>query len=610
MALARSAPHRSLPVVVADTETKRLSNRRAGNWSVHLAIGLSGMTALGAEVVWTRLFGLLLGQTTYAFSIILAVFLIGVSLGSGAVSAVTRRVLNPRRAFGLTQLALIGAIAWASWNITCAFPYWPVNPRLATGSWFQFQIDLVRCLWAILPPACLWGASFPLALAVVSAKGSDGARVVGGLYAANTVGGILGALVTSLILIAAIGTQNCQRFLMGLAALAAALTLLSASEYRGPRSKIRQVGSALAIACFTAILARTVVAVPALLVGHGRLSAVERRTQETFLFVGEGLNSSPAVSRDLNGILSYYNAGKIQASSLPQDMRLQRMLGHLTTLVPANPRDILVIACGAGVTAGAASVDPRVERLTIAEIEPLVPNVVAPAFGDYNDHVVSNPKVQVEIDDARHFLTTTPRMYDGITSDPFDPWVKGAANLYTVEFWELVRRHLNPGGAVTVFVQLYDSGLAAVKSEVASFFEVFPNGTIWANTVAGQGYDVVLLGQAAPSQIDVGTVEGLLRRPEFAPVLRSLREVGVDSAESLLSTYGGRAADLAPWLGDAEINRDGNLRLQFLAGFDMNGDQRAEIYREMLEFRRYPDGLFVGSPDRLRALRADLRAQH
>ena len=129
-----------------------------------------------------------------------------------------------------------------------------------------------------------------------------------------------------------------------------------------------------------------------------------------------------------NGILSYHNAGKVQASSQPQDMRLQRMLGHLTTLVPANPQSVLVVACGAGVTAGAASIDPRVENLTIAEIEPLVPSVVAKYFGDHNFNVVKNPKVHVEVDDARHFLNTTKEKFDAITSDPFDPWVKGAAN--------------------------------------------------------------------------------------------------------------------------------------------------------------------------------------
>ena len=106
---------------------------------------------------------------------------------------------------------------------------------------------------------------------------------------------------------------------------------------------------------------------------------------------------------------------------------------------------------------------------TIAEIEPLVPASVSKYFGEHNYNVVDNPKVTVHIDDARHFLLTTDEMFDAITSDPLDPWVKGAATLYTREFFEIVKRHLNPGGVVTLFVQLYESNPAAVKSEIGTF---------------------------------------------------------------------------------------------------------------------------------------------
>src|SRR5260221_2245216 len=104
-------------------------------------------------------------------------------------------------------------------------------------------------------------------------------------------------------------------------------------------------------------------------------------------------------------------------------MRLQRMLGHLTTLAPAHPRSVLVIGCGAGVTAGAVSIDPAVERVTIAEIEPLVPRVVSTYFGRANHDVVRNPKVHVVIDDARHVVMTAREQFDAITSDPLDPFV-------------------------------------------------------------------------------------------------------------------------------------------------------------------------------------------
>jgi spermidine synthase len=615
--LARSEPHAE-PRRLAEGPAAAPSDNptgvgRAGDWVVYASIALSGCSALGAEVIWTRLYSLLLAGSTYTFSIILAVFLIGIGLGSSAGSALSRTTPNPRRALGVVQFLLIGAMAWASWNITSALPYWPVNPRLAATPWFQFQIDFVRCLWSIFPAAILWGASFPLALASVAAPDRDGGVVVGRVYAANTIGAIIGALLTSLVLVRAIGTQNGSRVLVVLAAVSALLLLvpgLAGLPWGALRLTRKDALAALCIALATSLAVRNTEPPPAFLIGHGRYAAAERNQNETYLYVGEGMNSSPAVSRDANGILSYHNAGKVQASSQPQDMRLQRMLGHLTTMLPANPKNVLVVACGAGVTAGAASIDPRVEHMTIVEIEPLVPNVVAKYFGEQNFNVVKNPKVTVETDDARHFLMTTKQKFDAITSDPFDPWVKGAANLYTTEFWELVKSHLNPGGVVTAWVPLYDGGMAAAKSQVATFFGVFPAGIIWGNTVRGEGYDIVLSGQAGDAaHVDVDRLESLLASPDFSQVAQSLRQIGFNSATGLLSTFGGRGSELGPWLVDAQINRDRNLRLQFVAGLGMNVDQRAEIYRGILAQRRYPEDLFTGSPAHLTELRTQMLAR-
>src|SRR6185312_11594146 len=142
-------------------------------------------------VVWTRLFGMLLGATVYAFSLILAVFLIGLGLGSW-IGAEASRKMRARAALGWSQIALAFGIGWTAWMIADSLPYWPINPQLTTSPWFTFQIDFVRCLWAILPAAVLWGASFPLALAALATPEEDPGRVVGGVYAANTLGGIAG----------------------------------------------------------------------------------------------------------------------------------------------------------------------------------------------------------------------------------------------------------------------------------------------------------------------------------------------------------------------------------------------------------------------------------
>jgi len=297
----------------------------------------------------------------------------------------------------------------------------------------------------------------------------------------------------------------------------------------------------------------------------------------------------------------------VQASSEPQDMRLQRMLGHMTHLIPKSPKNILVIGCGAGVTAGAVSIGPRVEHVTIAEIEKLVPTSVDEFFAQHNYNVVKNPKVKIHIDDARHFLLTTKEKFDAVTSDPLDPWVKGAATLYTEEFFNVVKEHLNPGGVVTLFVQLYESNSAAVKSEVATFFKAFPNGVVWGNTNNGQGYDLVLMGQAEPVKINLDEMEAKLASPEFQEVAQSLREIGFNSAVELFSTYAGQPSDLAPWLADAQINKDRNLRLQFLAGLGFNLYQSGPIYSDMIQYTKFPDNLFTGSDGLMQALREGIQ---
>jgi spermidine synthase len=562
---------------------------------IYVAIALSGMTALGAEVVWTRLLSLLLGGTTYTFSLILAVFLLGLGIGSGLASALARHVASPRVAFGLCQAALCVAIAWAAVMIGRSLPYWPIDPSLSMSPWFNFQLDVVRSLWMVLPGAILWGASFPLALASVAASDRDAARVVGGLFAANTLGAIVGSLGAG-PLVAWVGSQHAQQVMIGICAASAVLILARLSGRTALRgSWIRTAALAAGVALGAgALIWQAVPAVPGLLVAYGRFAATWVNQAE-FLYVGEGLNASVAVSRLPSGVLNYHNAGKVQASSEPQDMRLQRMLGHLTTLLPEHPRSVFVIGFGAGVTAGAVSIDPRVEKVTIAEIEPLVPRTVSTFFSHHNFDVARNPKVRITIDDGRHFLVTTDEKFDAITSDPLDPWVKGAAMLYSQEFFELVREHLNPGGVATLFVQLYSSSEEAVKSEVSTFFKVFPNGLVFGNTNNGAGYDLVLVGQAEPFRIDLDRFETRLRTPEFAPVASSLYEAGYTSGLDLLSTYAGQARDMGGWMQDAVITRDLNLRLQYLAGLGLNLREGDAIYRNLLAYRQMPEGVFVGS---------------
>ncbi len=620
------------PPVARQSTQPETPLRAQGAAAVYVTIALSGLTALGAEVVWTRLLGLMLGATTYTFSIILAVFLIGLGIGSSVGSFLSRTTDRARLLLGGCQILLAGTAAWAAYMITRSLPNWPINPSISMSPWYTFQLDMAMCVWTILPAAILWGASFPLALAAVASRGQDPGRLVGGVYAANTVGAILGALGFSLLVIPLEGTQTAQRLLILLPVLSALVVLLPLLWRESPAgesdgdlaSKFVGVGAVAVAIVLAFVLAIGVPVVPWGVIAYGRFVATYGGrlapgivpeemvphgggNPDTYCcYMGEGLNGSAVVSMTTDGIRSFHSAGKVQASNDPRDMRLQRMLGHISALALPEPKSVLVVAGGAGVTAGTFVVYPGIKRIVICDIEPLVPEHVAPMFKKENYDVVHDPRVEIIHDDGRHFIRTTKEKFDIITSDPIDPWVKGCAALNTVEYYDMCKKHLNPGGVVSLWIPLYESNTPTIKSVLATFFRVFPNGVLWSNDTNGEGYDAVLFGQDQPTRIDVDALQARLDLPENAPVKQSLDDVGFHSAEDLLSTYAGQARDLQEWMKDAQINTDRNLRLQYLAGMAYNTYIGTEILTGITRYYRFPSNLFVGTDVRLQSLEEKL----
>ena len=587
---------------------------QAARGGIYLTIAISGLCALGGEVAWTRILALLLGGTVYTFSIILAVYLLGLGIGSTVGSALARSSPRPGRDLGLCQVLLTAAVAWSAFVLCRSLPYWPIAPSLARSPWMSFQLDLVRCLWAILPATLLWGASFPLALAAAAERGQDPGRLVARVYAANTLGAIAGALGFTLWIIPGFGTQGAQRTLVALSGTAGLVMLAPAAWSPGKRAaNTARAGLLLAAALLAAWLTSGVPPVPGTLIALGRYVAFRQdvRNERTnaryddpnILYVGEGLTESVVVS-DNGHIRLFHVSGKVEATTAGKDMRLQRMLGHIPALVHPHPRSVLIVGFGAGVTAGSFVLYPGVERIVICEIEPLVTGKVAPFFRNENYDVLSDPRVEVVYDDARHYVLTTREKFDVITSDPIHPWVKGSGALYSRDYFDLVRRHLNPGGVVTQWVPLYQASEPTVKGEIATFFAAFPNGTIWANLDRGQGYDLVLLGTDGPTTIDLDALDERVKRPDHLNVARSLQAVGFPSVIDLMATYAGRRDDLAPWLAGAEINRDRKPWLQYRAGMESYTEQKADTYAAMAAYRRFPEELFLGSEKLKQELRA------
>ena len=149
---------------------------------------------------------------------------------------------------------------------------------------------------------------------------------------------------------------------------------------------------------------------------------------------------------------------------------------------------------------------------------------------------------------------------------------------------------------------LYESDELTVKSELATFFAVFPYGTVWANTVNGQGYDMVFMGQAEPLKINLDEIQQRWNRPDYSAVVQSLREIGIASPLDLFSTYAGQQSDLGPWVAGTPVTHDIDLRLQYIGGWSINSTMEDKIYRDMLAARRSPDNLFAGSPQAVQAL--------
>jgi spermidine synthase len=570
--------------------------------AVYAVAALSGMTALGAQVVWTRLLALLFGATTYTFAIILAVFLGGLGLGSVLAAAALRRGHDSRELLAASQLALVAALTYAAEMIAKVIPY--TSPARVTPIEVVHVLHTQRCIEVILPAAILWGASFPLALAAAARAERDTGRSSGHVYAANTAGAIVGALFASFVAIPTWGTRGAQQILTALAGASAAIMYFSihlrdANEPK-PRASRVSPGLLAAIALPVALVAaRVIPGLPPRFQAQGRYIWTFRDA-DTFPYVEEGVASTVAVSQK-DDQRAFHVAGKVEASTIPADMRLQRLLGHLTALAHPRPESVLVVGLGAGVTAGSFVVHPEIKRIVICEIEPRVVPAARDYFSEQNHAVIDDPRVTIVHDDARHFLATTREKFDLVTSDPIHPWVRGNSVLFSREYYAIVKRRLAPGGIATQWVPLYETSERAIKIQMRTFMDAFPNGTVWNSEETGKGYDVVLLGHVERPRFDLGAVQ---RRIDENPALaKSLAEAKLASAVDLFATFGIGAGELAPWLADTPVNDDFSLKLEYISGLAFNLQAADSIYASMVRTRRYPEGLFVGPPDAERQLR-------
>jgi spermidine synthase len=579
--LARSSParvHGAPPLPAAGAPARGVDLRM-----VYLGTALSGFTALGAQVIWTRLLTLLFGATVFAFAIILAVFLGGLGIGSAVAAGLLRRGVAPVRGFAWSQLVLVPTVLLAAFLLARVLPY--ASPRDSIPVEALHAQHVLRAIDVILPSAVLWGMSFPLALAAVNRLGGDPARSSGYVYASNTVGAILGALLVSFWAIPTYGTRWAQQALVVLAALSAAILFHGARE----RSASIEGRSRLLLpppwALAVGLLAAAVLpGISQVFLAHGRyIWWVDPR--DRFPYVSEGAASTVAVHVGPDGYKNFHVSGRVEATNNPNDLRTERLIGHLTGLLHPHPKSVLVVGLGGGVSAGALALYPEVKRIVICEIEPRVVGA-ANEFTAENYGVLADPRVEIVFDDARHFLATTREKFDVITSDPIHPWVRGNSILFSREYYEIVKARLEPGGIATQWVPLYETSELAIRIQMRTFIDAFPNGMVFNTAISGRGYDVVNVGGAAPLRLDLDAIDRRLAgNPKLA---QSLSDVRILNAVDLLSTYGTSGTDMRKWLEGVPVNRDFSLKLEYISGMALNAGEADPIYQHMIAGRRLP----------------------
>jgi spermidine synthase len=570
---------------------------------VYLGTALSGFTALGAQVIWTRLLTLLFGATVYAFAIILAVFLGGLGIGSALAAYLLRRGHNALGSFAWSQFLLVPSLFVGGLVLARLLPFAAPQSYAWIPEGARQGLHVLRAIDVILPSAVLWGMSFPFALAAAGGGHGDTAQSSGNVYAANTIGAIAGSLGISFWAIPQQGTRWAAQVLAVGAGLSAALLFWAASRRvraqatQGRRS-LRLLSPALVLAVsFTA--AAFLPGLSRVFLAHGRyVWWVDPRDE--YPYVSEGAASTVAVHIAPDGYRNFHVSGRVEATNNPNDLRTERLIGHLSAIPHPRPESVLVVGLGGGITAGTLALYPEVKRMVICEIEPRVVGA-AQLFSAENYAVLSDPRVQVVFDDARHFLATTREKFDIITSDPIHPWVRGNSLLFSREYYAIVKAHLKPGGIATQWVPLYETSELAIKVQLRTFMDAFPNGTMWNTVTGGKGFDVVLVGGLEPLRIDIPATE---RRMFADPRMSdSFKQVRITSVIDLLSCYGASGKDMQRWLEGAPINRDFSLKLEYISGLALDQKEADAIYSHMAADRTFPAETFTGPPEQVDELR-------
>jgi spermidine synthase len=547
-------------------------------WPAAIALGVSGFASLTLKVVWTRLLVQILGPTTYAFSTVVAIFIIGIAIGAAIASALAARMQRPAFALAIAMLLSAGfAIAAASavdWALLTLAGIVVKPDAQFTGVLIR-EVLLVSSL--LLPMTIAFGAAFPFAVAVAGGEDDTVTRNIGVIYAVNTLGAIGGSLLTGFFLVPVIGLHLTIQMVAALTAITALIIALVGAAGRG-----RLISAALAVI----VLAAVAIAPHwdrALLSSGAYKYAIAMRGPDlqTSLTVGELLSyregaTGTVTVRRATGSLSLAIDGKVDASNAG-DMLTQRLLAHVPLLLHPKPQRAAIIGLGSGVTLGSALTHP----LTSATVLEISPEVVEASkyFENENHKALSDPRTRLIIGDGRTHLMLGRETYDVIVSEPSNPWMAGIASLLTREFFESARARLSPGGVLCQWAHTYDISTRDLKSIVATFLSVFPDGTLW---LVGDA-DVLLVASTAPLEPRIAGIAAAMKRPGVAA---DLATVGVNDPFAVTSIFIAGGSALKAWATADVVQTDDRSPLEFSGPrsiFGSSRDDNATILRELAE---------------------------
>ncbi|WP_280358811.1 fused MFS/spermidine synthase [Pseudomonas sp. BN606] len=568
-----------------------VSARMPRSTAARLAIALycvAGGVALGYEVVWSQSIVQFMSTRTFAFAMVLATYLTGLVLGSALYARRADRIRDPWGLFGLLiaaagLIALLQVAGLGRWLVIAQTQMemlvLQVTGNELAGMCARFA---TAALSMVFLPTTLLGAAFPLALRLAVDSGHVG-RDVGVVVALNTLGGIIGVMLTGFLLVPGVGLVRTLAVLAVLAALVGCIAAWRGAEV-GPSMR----GTILALAVTT--LAIAVLTPPQRL---AELLPGARNGQITFYEEGRG-GTVAVVTQGRQGreFSRLYIQGVSNTGDAMPSLRYMRLQALLPLLIHRQkPQSALVIGFGTGITAGAMLRYPGLQRPVVAELLPEV-LAAAPLFKG-NFDAVNDPRLDIRLRDGRRELLRSAERYDLVTLEPPPPSAAGVVNLYSRDFYQLAASRLQVGGLVAQWLPLPTQNDEDSRSLVRSFLDVFPHASLWTT----EFHEMLLIGSLEPQELDVARIRQRFEQPEVAAALGA---VGVDSAAALLATWVTDRDGLERYAGDALAVTDDRPRIEYASW--VRNKEITRVLPELLALRTTPplvnaDAGFRGAVD-------------